>query len=99
MNGGFTRKVKRLHRNLDDIVDEGFETGDNIHNDDITKEGDYRQKTKWGKRTRRPIPRACKWVAARPRAKQIKQYRAQAKLSHRVDDPTENKQKKTKITS
>ena len=46
MNGGFTRKVKRLHRNLDDIVDEGFETGDNIHNDDITKEGDSLTKDK-----------------------------------------------------
>ena len=56
-------------------------------------------KTKGGKRTRRPTPGACKWVAARPRAKQIKQYQAQAKLSHRVDDLTENKQNKTKITS
>ena len=51
MNGGFARKVKRLHRNLDDIVDEGFVTGDNIHNDDNIKERDSRTKDKGRKET------------------------------------------------
>ena len=85
-----SRKAKRLYRKLDNIVDEGFVTGDNIQNDDITKGGDslIKDKGKKGK-TQRPTPRACKWVAARPRAKQIKQYQARATLSHRVDDPIE----------
>ena len=100
MNGGLTRKMRRLYRNLGDIVDEGFATGENIQNDDNTRGGDSLTKDKGEEgEIRRPIPRACKWVATRPRAKQIKQYQAQAKLSHRVDDPTENKQNKTKITS
>ena len=45
------RKVKRLHRNLDDSVEESVVTGDNTHNDDNIKERDSRTNEKGRKET------------------------------------------------
>ena len=42
-------KMKRLHRSLK-VVNEGSVSGDNIHNDNTTTEGDSRTKDKGGKR-------------------------------------------------